>query len=324
MQKFKSIICFVFIAVLFCKSVFALENSDEKIIKIAAGSVLEGYYFIGLRLCRYITESNDGIRCEVVPTTGTLENIKLLQDQEVDFAFALGNLAVEAYKGTSYFVDSKPFDDMVQLLRLHDEAFTVIAKDKDKILMFGDLDGKKISNGPKNSDSTVAYEALSSYYDFKQAPEDIEMSHEEYARQFCDGKIDAIILMTGHPNALVNHITHSCESDFVSIEKDKIDKLMKNNVAFKEYNIDKLIKNNVAFKEYIIDEKGYPGINRSEKTVATSAIFITRKSVSREVISNLMNYLENGIDQFKLSDPLLYDLDKDHFTSDFVLPTIND
>ena len=104
MQKFKSIICFVFIAVLFCKSVFALENSDEKIIKIAAGSVLEGYYFIGLRLCRYITESNDGIRCEVVPTTGTLENIKLLQDQEVDFAFALGNLAVEAYKGTSYFL----------------------------------------------------------------------------------------------------------------------------------------------------------------------------------------------------------------------------
>ena len=147
-----------------------------------------------------------------------MENISLLQSGEVDFAFAQGSLAVDAYKSEGYFVESKPFQDMVQLLRLHDEAFTVIAKDKDKILVFGDLDGKKISNGPRNSDSTIAYIALSSYYDFKKEPEDIEMSHEEYAHQFCNGKIDAIILMTGHPNALVNHITHSCESDFVSIE----------------------------------------------------------------------------------------------------------
>ena len=37
-----------------------------------------------------------------------------------------------------------------------------------------------------------------------------------------------------------------------------------------------------------------------------------------------MSYLKSRIDQFKLSDPLLYDLDKDHFTSGFVLPAIND
>lgn len=308
MKKLRCIISIIFIVNLFSNSVFASEDSDRKTIKIAAGSILEGYYFIGLRLCRYITESNDGMRCEVVPTTGTLENIGLLQNQEVDFAFALGNLALDAYKGKGYFVDSKPFSDMLQLLRLHDEAFTVIAKDKDKILMFGDLDGKRISNGPRNSDSTVAYVALSSYYDFKKEPEDIEMSHEEYANQFCKGNIDAVILMTGHPNSLVNHITHSCESDFVSIEKDKIDML---------------IKNNAAFKSYTIDEKGYPGIDRSEQTIATPAIFITRKSVPAEIVSNFMIYLKDRIDQFKLSDPLLYDLSKDHFTSGFILPTIS-
>ena len=307
MSKLKFIIYFICITLLY-NPAFASEDGDKKIVKIAAGSILEGYYFIGLRLCRYITESNNGIRCEVIPTTGTLENIALLQNEEVDFAFAQGNLAVDSYKGKGYFIDSKPFQDMVQLLRLHDEAFTVIAKDKDKILVFGDLDGKKISNGPRNSDSTIAYVALSSYYDFKKEPEDIEMAHEEYAHQFCNGKIDAVILMTGHPNALVNHITHACESDFVSIESDKIDEL---------------VKNNTAFKRYTIDERGYPGINRSEQTVAASSIFITRKSVSKEIVSNLMAYLKDRIDQFKLSDPLLYDLDKDHFTTGFVLPGIN-
>lgn len=309
MPKFKLLgcwfVCSVFTIVFSVNSTFAENIENEKTVKIAAGSVLEGYYFIGLRLCRYITESNNGIRCEVVPTTGSLENIDLLRKGEVDFAFTQAELAVDAYEGKGYFNNVAPFPDMIQLLRLHDEAFTIIAKDKDKIFVFGDLDGKKISNGPKNSDSTVAYNLLASHYKFKKQPEDIEIPHEEYANQFCSGKVDAIILMTGHPNSLVNYITHSCESDFVSIEKDKIDML---------------VEQNQAFKKYIIDEKGYPGINKSENTFAVSAIFITTNSVPKKLISNLTQYLKKRMDQFKLSYPLLYDLENDHFTSGFVLP----
>ena len=309
MPKFKLLgcwfVCSVFTIVFSVNSTFAENIENEKTVKIAAGSVLEGYYFIGLRLCRYITESNNGIRCEVVPTTGSLENIDLLRKGEVDFAFTQAELAVDAYEGKGYFNNVAPFPDMIQLLRLHDEAFTIIAKDKDKIFVFGDLDGKKISNGPKNSDSTIAYNILASHYKFKKQPEDIEIPHEEYANQFCSGKVDAIILMTGHPNSLVNHITHSCESDFVSIEKDKIDML---------------VEQNQAFKKYIIDEKGYPGINKSENTFAVSAIFITTNSVPKKLISNLTQYLKKRMDQFKLSYPLLYDLENNHFTSGFVLP----
>ncbi|HJK88648.1 MAG: TAXI family TRAP transporter solute-binding subunit [Alphaproteobacteria bacterium] len=309
MPKFKLLgcwfVCSVFTIVFSVNSTFAENIENEKTVKIAAGSVLEGYYFIGLRLCRYITESNNGIRCEVVPTTGSLENIDLLRKGEVDFAFTQAELAVDAYEGKGYFNNVAPFPDMIQLLRLHDEAFTIIAKDKDKIFVFGDLDGKKISNGPKNSDSTIAYNILASHYKFKKQPEDIEIPHEEYANQFCSGKVDAIILMTGHPNSLVNYITHSCESDFVSIEKDKIDML---------------VEQNQAFKKYIIDEKGYPGINKSENTFAVSAIFITTNSVPKKLISNLTQYLKKRMDQFKLSYPLLYDLENDHFTSGFVLP----
>ena len=309
MPKFKLLgcwfVCSVFTIVFSVNSTFAENIENEKTVKIAAGSVLEGYYFIGLRLCRYITESNNGIRCEVVPTTGSLENIDLLRKGEVDFAFTQAELAVDAYEGKGYFNNVAPFPDMIQLLRLHDEAFTIIAKDKDKIFVFGDLDGKKISNGPKNSDSTIAYNILASHYKFKKQPEDIEIPHEEYANQFCSGKVDAIILMTGHPNSLVNYITHSCESDFVSIEKDKIDML---------------VEQNQAFKKYIIDEKGYPGINKSENTFAVSAIFITTNSEPKKLISNLTQYLKKRMDQFKLSYPLLYDLENDHFTSGFVLP----
>lgn len=81
-----------------------------------------------------------------------------------------------------------------------------------------------------------------------------------------------------------------------------------------------LVNHNQAFKRYIIDERGYPGINRSENTFAVSAILVTRDSVSKEIVSNFMSHLKDRLDQFKLSNPLLYDLENDHFTSGFILP----
>lgn len=44
----------------------------------------------------------------MIPTTGSLENIDLLQKGQIDFAFTLSNIAVQAYSGTGYFADSEP------------------------------------------------------------------------------------------------------------------------------------------------------------------------------------------------------------------------
>ena len=307
MVKSKFFVFFIIVTSIIFSSPYA-RAENNKTIKIAAGSVLEGYYFIGLKLCKYINRSNNNIRCDVVPTSGTLENIKLLANGDVDFAFAQSNLALDAYYGKGRFAHSKPFKEMLQLLRLHDEALTVIVKDKDKILTFGQLDGKNISNGPANSDSSIIYSDLISYYNFKNQPNDIELYHEAYGDAFCNGQIDAIIMITGHPNALVNYITHKCESDFLTVESDKISRL---------------VKSNPAFKSYIIDQPGYPGITKSETTVAIPAILITRNSVSKDLIHNFMDYFKDKVEQFKSSDPLLYDLKNDHFTSDFILPGFN-
>lgn len=302
------LLAMMIMSIIFSQSAFA-SKEEVKTIRIAAGSILEGYYAIGLKLCRYISEANQGIECDVVPTNGSIENIKLLRTGAVDFAFAQSNLALDAYKGEGHFLNADPFVEMIQLLKLHDEVLTVIAKDKDKILLFGDIDGRKISNGPGKSGSALIYLALSSYYDFKKDPEDIEMAHEDYAKSLCDGKIDAIIMMTGHPNALVNFITHSCDCDFVGIENEKLERF---------------IRYNPAFKPYTISNKGYPGISKSQKSVATSAIFISRKSVPEEIVANFLNYFESRIDQFRLSDPLLNNLGKDDLTSGFILPGFKD
>ena len=53
------------------------------------------------------------------------------------------NIAVEAYEGIGYYHDQEKMQNLRQVLNLHDEFFTVIVKDEDKIKVFADIDGKK-------------------------------------------------------------------------------------------------------------------------------------------------------------------------------------
>jgi len=303
-QKIHLIISVFLFVLLTTQTVFAQE---EKKIRIGAGSLLEGYYSIGLKLCRYISMANDGIPCEVVPTKGSLENLWLLQRGKIDFAFTLSNLAIDSFEGKGYFATTKPFKSIYQLLKLHNEIFTVIVKDDDNILFFNDLDGKRISNGYPKSDSSIIYKALEPYYDFKKPPIDINLPYEDYAREFCSGNIDAIMLMTGHPSALVNLITHTCESDFVTIDSEKIDHLL---------------KSNPGFKKIVLPKGGYPGITKEQNTIAVNAILVTAEHVDKKIVQNFLDYFPKVVDRFKSSHPALYDINKDDFWKDFVLPAM--
>ena len=287
---------------------FALQSAfaqEGRKIRVGSGSLLEGYYSIGLKLCRYVSKANNGIPCEVVPTKGSLENLWLLQRGKIDFAFTLSNLAIDSYEGKGYFATTEPFKNMSQVLKLHSEIFTVIVKDDDNILVFSDLDGKKISNGSPKSDSSVIYNALEAYYDFKKPPTDIELAYEDYAHEFCVGNVDAIMIMAGHPSALVNFITHACESDFVTIDSSKVNQLL---------------KSNPGFHKAILPEGRYPGITKDQDTIGVNAILVTADHDDKKITQNFLDLFPSIVDRFKSSHPALYDIDAEDFRKNFVLP----
>lgn len=293
----------LFLTLLVAENAFA---SDKTVIKIASGSILEGYYSIGLKVCRMIKKDNSNLDCLVIPTNGSIDSLEQLKNGEVDFAFVGQNLALDAFNGTGTFSGKSPQANLVQLLKLHNDVFTVIVKDDDNILMFENLGGKKISNGPANSDSAMIYEELISHHAIKDMPDDIEILHEEYANKFCSGQVDAIIMMTGHPNALVSHIVNNCNCEFVQLRSEAIQKLIDNNPSYSLAKIGKDYYENIAF---------------DQPSIAVPAIFVTKDSVDQGIISKLLKNIRNNIGSFKNSHPVLYDLPDDHFEQGFILPS---
>jgi len=290
---------------------FLISNTgfaaQKKTITIGSGSILEGYYTIGLKLCEFFEKSIKGIECKVMPTNGSVENILLLKDGKIDIALTQSNLALEAYNATGYFAGSAPAKNFRQMLRLHDEIFTVISKDVDNIKVFGSIEGKKITNGKPDSASSVTYNELVEFYNFAKEPTDMELSSEDYAEKLCNRDVDTIILMSGHPNALVSNIAYNCEIDFVSIESGAINRL---------------IAANPAYHKVTLHEGFYPGITEDQQTVAVSAMLLTTDKLDADIEKHFMHYFENHIDSFRRSHPVLYNLHNEHFTSSFILPKI--
>lgn len=116
---------FIFSIILTCSDIYA--DQKQKVFKIGTGSILQGYYSIGLDLCKTIIgdeKNNENIVCEVVATNGSIENLKLLQQGKIDLALVQANIAVEAYD-VGYYSDKEKMQNLRQVLNLHDEFFTV-------------------------------------------------------------------------------------------------------------------------------------------------------------------------------------------------------
>ena len=169
------------------------------------------------------------------------------------------------------------------MLNLHDEFFTVIVKDEDKIKVFADIDGKKITNGPAFSSSNITYDAVRSLYKFAKKPEELHINYEDYSDKFCNKEIDAIIMMVGHSNPLVNLIANKCGIDFVSIDNDKITEL---------------IKQNRAFHKAILHKGLYPGITDDQTTVKVSAILVTRDEANRDILDKFIGAFHRNVANF--------------------------
>ena len=167
------------------------------------------------------------------------------------------------------------------------------------------LNTQYVNQNSKKQINDFPSQMKEAYYDFKKPPTDIELAYEDYAHEFCVGNVDAIMIMAGHPSALVNFITHACESDFVTIDSSKVNQLL---------------KSNPGFHNAILPEGGYPGITKDQDTIGVNAILVTADHVDKKITQNFLDLFPSIVDRFKSSHPALYDIDAEDFRKNFVLP----
>ncbi len=278
---------------------------DDKLMVIGTGAVTGVYYPAGGAICRLINKERKtlGTRCAVESTPGSIYNLNALKNAEVDFAIVQSDWQEHAYNGTGQFVKSGRFDKLRHLFSLHTEAFTVIVQKKSDIQKFDDIKGRIVNIGNEGSGVRATMEELMTAKgwtknDFKSLS---ELKPAEQAKALCDGKIDVMILATGHPNGAVQEVVSMCETRIINVDGEQIANF---------------VQSNPEFSMTVIPGGVYNGNPNDITTFGVKATVVSTTDTSEQMAYNMTKVVFDNLEAFKALHPVFSQLSAEKMVSE--------
>lgn len=286
----------VFLLILFVGICFAdiSSASERRFMSIGTGGITGVYYPSGGAICRLINRGRKthGIRCSVESTGGSIYNLNAIKAKELDIGFAQADWVYHAANGTSIFKQIGKQEELRTVLRLHMEAFTVVARKDANIKTFADLKGKRVSIGNPGSGQRATMQALMKQKgwtkrDFKLVA---ALKASEQSQALCDNKIDAMVYTVGHPSGSIQEATSTCETNIVEVADEDVDNLIKE----------------MPYYEYTIIPGGMYSKDAKEdiKTLGMRAEVVSSSEVDEEIVYNMVKAVFDNFSNFKTLHPV--------------------
>jgi uncharacterized protein len=262
-----------------------------------------GYYVAAQAICDVFNREERGrLRCSPETTSGSLYNVAALRDGQLDVAMVQSDWQGHALNGTSVFAEAGPNTRLRSIMSLYPEPFTVIARRDAQIDEAADLAGKRVDIGHPSSGR---YATMRLFMDL------LDLSAESFSQVFelqtgaaidalCQGRIDATVLIVGHPNAAVGRALGGCDAVLVPVTGAAIDALVE---ASDDY------------RRYYIPLQSYPSMSRDVPTFAVTATLVTDAATDDAVVGALVrNTLEN-LESLGMRERILEGLDPETMRS---------
>jgi uncharacterized protein len=238
---------FSFVVILFTlytSNIFADDKADLKQVVIATGSVNGLYYTIGREICNSLNETvdfNKEYRCVTTIGAGSERNVDAVLSGSVLLGIGQYDHFVEFSKTNT------SSNQLVMIGDLYDEIITIIANSTSNIHKISDLRGKKIAVNTFDAINKKNLEIVLGLYnlDIQDLAEVKIVSMISQPDMLCNGSIDAVFDIVGHPNIITKELINSCDVDMLSIDKDLITKAVANSnlsrayIPFSSYSLNK-------------------------------------------------------------------------------------
>ncbi len=235
-------------------------------LRIATGSKTGVYYPMGCGIGRVIEEAfPDDVAVEIVETSGTLENLRLIDKEQVDLALVQNDSAYYFSHGQVMF--SMPSSKAQAIASLYTEYIQILATQKSEIEYLDQLKGRRIRTGspPENvANSATLIFALDGW----EAADltDVRCKFGEARDMLLDNSLDAAFVTAGVPTPLLTKkIDGIALQDYVKL------------IHIGEGLANRLMR---AFPYFVYTEipaNTYAGQDKAVKTMGVRAILVARK-----------------------------------------------
>lgn len=255
------------------------ESKDEATLPsqlvIATGGTSGTYYPLGGGIAQIITDNTE-VTATAQTSGGSVENMRLLGQKEVELAFVQNDIAEYASKGTFMFEGSK-VENLQGLATLYNETVQIVVPADSSISTVADLAGKRVSVGAPGSG--VEANALQVLEIYGLTFDDLKSEHLSFGdsvSKIQDGNLDAAFVTAGAPTSAVTELSATKGVKLISLEQEKIDEL---------------IAKYPFYVQDTIPAGTYPGADAETVTVAVKAMLAVSKDLPEQFVYDITKLL---------------------------------
>lgn len=276
-------ICGLFLTCALLLGAVSSQAVDTKRLTLATGGTSGVYFPLGGAIGQVLGDKTGGDLSVTAQSTGASgENMRLVNEGDVDFAIVQNDVADAAFNGAPPFKKENKLTKARALGRLYPEYLHVVASKNSGINKLEDFKGKKISVGARGSGNELNCRQIFDFYglDYKNL-EPIFLPYGETADQFKDRNIDGFVFTIGTPNPAIQDITTSQDVNFIPVDGAQADQII-SKFPF-------LVKD-------AIPAKTYKGQDADVPTLSVQAILVANEDMPDEVAYEITKTLYENTD----------------------------
>lgn len=231
-----------FLILLYARAPVTLDQETEKVtfFQIGTGASDGPYFGLGRRLAAIISRPPDAGPCEaaspcgvegllavVKSSAGSVANVRAVSAGHFASALIQSTTLDEARRATGPFRGEKRFTNLRAIAGISREAVHVVASRGANIRIFGDLKGKRVAVGGKDSENAdIALSILRAYGLTSRNVDILREEPERAAELMLRGQLDAFFLIAGAPDPRVVDLANRGTIDLIAIDGDAATKLV--------------------------------------------------------------------------------------------------
>lgn len=277
---------------------------ERSFVTVGTGGVTGVYYPAGGAICNLVNRGarTHGMRCSAESTGGSAYNVNAIRAGELDFGIVQSDVQYNSYEGKAQFAEAGSYKELRAVFSLYPEALTLVARAEMQAKQFDDLKNKKTYMGNDGSGSKgvmeLVLEEMGVSSDYFTPTEDFRAA--EMSAALCDGRIDAMTYLVGHPSGAIKEATSSCASNLVNIDAALVESM---------------ISKYPYFRKAVIPGGEYNNNPRDTHTFGVAATLVTSANAKEQQVYQLVKAVFENLETFKKRHPAFATLNKQEMIS---------
>jgi uncharacterized protein len=264
----------------------------ERDLLLATASTGGTYYPVGVAMATMITSElgpTEQVLCSAITSSGSAENVAMLQNGEAQLGILQGIFAAMAWKGTGLY-EGRPVRELRGLAMLWPNVEQVLVlrrfMQSGTVADVARMSGEIISLGPRSSGSEVSARTILSTLGFEPGRA-FTVANLEYgpsADALQNRRIAGIFLPGGIPTGAIAQAYASMGADTVGL------------LAFTDEHLARLRARYPVWSRFVIPAHTYPGQAEPVAALAQPNVLATSAAVDEEVIHLVVRTLWTNLD----------------------------